>query len=353
MPSSTSSSESSTSSSVLPLDRAPSGPGTKTWVLVVLLFLCFFLSIESFWRHQGFQAEMVDDLNLWAYQRSQIYDDDGQSVVLVGGSRILQGFSTDVFRKRYPDFRITQLAAVGKIGFAPLEDLAKDNDFRGIVICSAMPDHFWQNAARSMANYVKHYRSRPIDFLLNHQIRTSIQQRLVSVQGRLGLKSLWRNWMKTGAIPTPSIQHAVAADRSRFVDFRGIDLSAKRATFLKRMKGTGPGPNPKYWWKRVQEIEPLITKIQDRGGRVIFVRYPLSGDAKLAQAKRYPRDQFWNIFASKSEAVTIHSDDYKSLSSFECPDWSHLDARDVPAFTSALLDVISDNGVLESASGNP
>ena len=61
----------------------------------------------------------------------------------------------------------------------------------------------------------------------------------------------------------------------------------------------------------------------------------------------YPRSAYWDHLAAATGAATLHFQDEPELTRFECPDTSHLDQRDAPAFTAALVDALARDGILE------
>ena len=101
------------------------------------------------------------------------------------------------------------------------------------------------------------------------------------------------------------------------------------------------------WLSKAGETELFVRKIQGRGGRVVFLHMPISG--RLLERDRLcaPKKYYWDQFARQSSAICIHFEDVESLRHFECPDDSHLDQRDDPRFTNALLDELVRRNVLE------
>ena len=71
---------------------------------------------------------------------------------------------------------------------------------------------------------------------------------------------------------------------------------------------------------------------------------PSSGVQWAHTERTLPKREYWDAFAARTRAATIHFKDYPELSQFECPDYSHLDARDVPAFTKALAGILQARG---------
>ena len=80
-----------------------------------------------------------------------------------------------------------------------------------------------------------------------------------------------------------------------------------------------------------------MKKIRDRGGRVVFVRFPVSGELKKHEDKLTPRAGPWTRLLKDTGAPGIYFEDYPELASFKCPEWSHLSAPDSVEFTKRLV----------------
>ena len=66
---------------------------------------------------------------------------------------------------------------------------------------------------------------------------------------------------------------------------------------------------------------------------------------KQDRKEHFPKAQFWDRFAADTRAVPVHFLDVPTLAHFECPDLTHIDERDAPRFTEALLDELTRLGV--------
>jgi hypothetical protein len=94
-------------------------------------------------------------------------------------------------------------------------------------------------------------------------------------------------------------------------------------------------------------IEPSgAGRIEQSGGRVIFVRYPVSGLIWKQLEKNYPRAAYWDEFAQHTRFATVHFKDYPELQ-FQCPDYSHLDMSQSPVFTQALAKILLERKLIE------
>ncbi len=93
-------------------------------------------------------------------------------------------------------------------------------------------------------------------------------------------------------------------------------------------------------------IAAATAAIQARGGAVAYVMFPVCGPLRTLEDAAYPRETYWDDFAARVGAPTVHYADVPGMADFDCPDWSHLDMRDAPAFTDLLLDELERQGVL-------
>jgi hypothetical protein len=113
--------------------------------------------------------------------------------------------------------------------------------------------------------------------------------------------------------------------------FDDLDRELKR-----RIAALAPNDNAVFL-QEIQRLRLLAKQIQDRGGRVVFIRLPESGYVREMDERRYPRALFWDHFAAGIGAPTLNFADVAGLKEFNCPDGSHLDYRDRARFTRALL----------------
>jgi len=88
--------------------------------------------------------------------------------------------------------------------------------------------------------------------------------------------------------------------------------------------------------KRFRDINAAVEKLRARGGKIVFVRLPVSGGLKQLEDKITPRNQTWDPLLKLTNAPGIHFEDYPELATFTCPEWSHLSAGDSVEFTKRL-----------------
>ena len=105
---------------------------------------------------------------------------------------------------------------------------------------------------------------------------------------------------------------------------------------------------PEPLFDQLKSTERNAERIRARGGRVILVRFPTSGALWTSVDERfYPRAEYWDVFAARTGMHMLHFQDVPGLAGFDCPDGSHIDAKDRTAFTEALLDALDERGWLD------
>jgi hypothetical protein len=87
---------------------------------------------------------------------------------------------------------------------------------------------------------------------------------------------------------------------------------------------------------RFGETAAAVKKIQARGGKVVFVRFPNGGDLQKLEDAATPRAGPWTRLMKETGAPNIYYSDYPELI-FNCPEWSHLSGPDSVEFTKRLV----------------
>ena len=334
-------------SSTFSSDRAPQKRWGLIWIFTGILSVSAISGIEMFWRAQGQVPVVNDGQELWSWYRNEVYGDPQKTVVLVGRSRQMCGFWTEGFRDRFPHHKLVQLSVAGAKVLPVFRNLAQDEAFSGTVFCSIMPydlsapidqphpylDYYIAQEKQSESLF-EHW-----EFGARHHLNS-----LVALNPRTSLKSAWRHFYMHRSLPTP-VNDQWRFDRAKYYDFSDADLEEKRAQHLKHNK-PGKPREPKSWLRKAVRIEAYVRKIQDRGGRVVFLRYPTTGENQARSEMKYPKHQIWDKFAEATSAETLHFKDVPAMCELECPDYSHLDIRDAPGFTSMLLDELVLRNVL-------
>ena len=82
---------------------------------------------------------------------------------------------------------------------------------------------------------------------------------------------------------------------------------------------------------------------------MIFVRFPTSGQILEWEAARFPKAEYWDAWVARDQLTAVHFADYPALKDFNCPDGTHLDYRESSLFTTALVTILNEKGLLPAA----
>lgn len=336
MPSSTSSSEPR---------RIPAGDWRGTWLVALALALGLLVVLERAARTHGQRPSVADDPIWWSLSRRHV-DDDPRVVAFVGTSRMQLAYDDAAFAEAAPKLRGVQLAINGVTAHGVLADLAADEHFRGVAVVDFDEwDIAWGDVYKQAKPYVErsHELWRAPGALANRWLSSYAQERLavLAVGGRPFLTGLLR-----GRWPPPTW---VAADRNRIsrADWSLAMPGSAEARAKNRLANfNDPPPPADAWVANALAIEPLVQRIRARGGDVVVVRLPVSGQLAAGFEHHYPRAQYWDAFARQSSAHVIHFRDVPALATLSCPDEMHLDQDDEPTFTRAIVETMRARGVL-------
>ena len=336
MPSSTSSFE----------RTVPGGRWGATWLVVAAVVALVVVRFELFVRSRGYQPSVKDDDHAWAWQRVRVANDSPRTMALLGSSRVMIAFSPEAFREVLPAWTYAQLGINGTTPIGALWDLARDESFRGVAVVDIGEQGFFKGSWSAQDTAIETYRRRwrAVGAMAERALATYVQSHLALLATR-GVHTFGKLW-RTGSWPKPPYV-TMHADRTRFADFALADLARARKARVDVLKPWESAVfDAAQWLADALAIEPAIAAIQARGGQVVYVRMPTCDERWIADEHLAPRAQFWGQLARKTRAITIHFKDDAVLSSFPCPDTSHIASKDGPAFTRRLLELLRQRGVL-------
>ena len=327
-------------------------------VAAALLTLLAAGAWEARVRAWGYAPALNDTSDLWADWREQVQAD---SIVVIGDSRALFDLDLDTIEQGLGR-RPVQLALVGSCAYPVLENLANDEQFHGTVISSLIPLMWlapppappYQNTLKAL----KRYQSRTVAQRASHHLGMLLEDRLAFLnQDDLTLEQLLRRVPVAdrpgfhGPPALPPYFQTMARDRRTTM----AEAAARPGPLQDRVKNGWlplftPPPPPSYVpaeafgqamgaavEKRFADTAAAVKKIQARGGRVIFVRFPMTGALRPHEDRLTPRQGPWDRILRESGARGIYFTDYPELAGFECPEWSHLSGPDSVEFTRRLV----------------
>lgn len=308
----------------------------RTWALALFAVALFFGGWEVFWRVRGFQPSLTDDARLWAAARRRV---EPRSTVLIGASRMHADVQPSVFREVTGATPI-QLAVSGGMIYPVLENLARDETFRGTVVCDLMEFEIATGLTTELEkSYVRASEQETLAGRSESLLRRGLQSRFALASEQLALPMVARS-VQRGVLPAPVNTRTILADRTLAINFSRVNITALRTEVASLSVYQGPSISTDEFISRAHRFEILAERIERRGGRVIFVKFPISGVLWERLESVYPKAYYWDEFARRTSFQTIHFKDYTDLQ-IECPDYSHLDGTVAPRFTRALAWIVS------------
>ena len=331
--------------------RIPNAPYKQIWFLGLLLLVVALFLNEQRWRNKGFLPNITDTKLYWGLQRDNVYSDNGKKkIVIIGFSRSQLGIVPEVLEAQFNNYKVVHLAIDGANAFAVLKDLSEDFDFNGIVLFDTFSPSLLNYKELGAKPWIDFYRNNfknygVIEKKLNLLINTWLQTNIVSLSSQLSL----RNILQSKFTPKLSFLHM---DQNRYKQayyydrMTATDLKRRRE---KRIEGAKKNFRPasvhdEIIFKKVvnNELLSFYKRLKFRGGDLILIRMPTTDEPWQHSQMKYPKKKFWDQITNWSHIPTIHFKDYKELSSFDCPDTSHLDANDAPEFTKRLANIIEE-----------
>lgn len=335
----------------------PDQPWGRLMLATSLVTLALAAAWEIKCRSWGYAPTLNDTPDLWAMRRNAVKPD---SVVIIGDSRAWFDLDLDEVERGLGS-RPVQLAIPGSCAYPVLADLADDKSFHGTVICSVVPIMFFapggppvQNSMdainRRRAQTVAQKASNEIGMFLEEHIAFLKEDDLTlgELLNRLPIPN------RAGALVGPPLPpYFETEDRERRA--RMAPQCAIPGPLQDRVKYGWlplftPPPLPTYIPRdvflggmaqaveaRFRDAASAVHRIRARGGKVVFVRFPVSGELRKLEDQATPRTGRWDRLLKDTGAPGIYFTDYPELASFTCPEWSHLSASDSVEFTHLLV----------------
>ena len=329
----------------------------------LLIAAAFIGVVELRLAARGYKPSVLDSAATWIEQRQRADALGSGAIVLVGGSRIL--LDTDAASlRRETGLEPVQLAVDGSSFVPVLADLAADPGIRGTVLVDFEVSELMGPARYDTAYaYEEAYAHRPRSSLPNFKsseafLTDALHAHLRSYSD--GARPLTQ--IRTRILePRPTAQYLrMLPDREVLADYRQVEMPA--FYYFRVMRNLGePMPEAQgmnytqleadiqgriaalsaidnsYFLSSMVEIEGMANAIEARGGRVLFMVFPKSGDVEELDDRRFPRTMFWDRFAALTRSKTLYFSDIPALRTLVCPDGSHLDYHDRGRFTRAMV----------------
>ena len=335
----------------------PPVPWRGMTVVAVLIVIAATAAWELYVRSLGYGPTLNDTEDLWTQVRRRV---GPESLVIVGESRPLFDLDLDELEKGLGK-RPIQLALPGSCAYPVLADVINDDKFHGTIICSIVPGMFFAPGGpllETSEKALKRYRNQTVAQRVSHHLGMFLEERVAFLkQEDLTLDMLLnkvplRN-RPNALVPPTFPPYFQTVDRERRA--RMIEKCAQPGELQTRIQQIWlplftPPPPPSFVPKEVfmeqmgkavearfRDTVAAVNKLRARGGKIVFVRFPNNGELKVLENRLSPRDKTWDPLIKSTGAPGIYYEDYPELSTFVCPEWSHLSAGDSVEFSKRLV----------------
>jgi hypothetical protein len=321
----------------------------QAWLIAALLALAALVAAERHWRALGYQPNILDSAQLWSLERGRLYGGDRIPLAILGASRIEFGTDLALMRERLPKYEPVMLAINGRFPLAVLRDLAEDEAFHGAVLCDVDARGLSKQHREMQAGYASYFHNQwTPSWRIHREALTRWQQWLVIANPDFSVAALGKHLFAGGEAFRP--YHRFHADRTGDIDFTQVDVSAVTQHFAQVLREgtiTKAPVTPEQWLRELDQVNEWVRRIQARGGTVIFYETPTLADAHEIDERAFPRQLYWDRFAATTPARMLNSADVPRLASARLPDQVHVDFRDKPNLTEALVAALLERGMLE------
>ena len=335
----------------------PELPWRGITVVVVVTVCIAAAAWEVRCRGVGYGPTLNDTEDLWAEARRRV---EPESVVIIGDSRAWFDCDLDELERGLGK-RPVQLAQAGSCAYPILENLADDKRFHGTIICSMVPGMFFAPGGprlETARNAVKRFHGQTWAQRVSHHLAIPLENHVAFLKERdLTLEALLKQLPlpnRTGALvpprPPPYFQTIDRERRARMIESEAHPgrLQTQIQNGWRRLCAAPPPPRhvPKEVVaaqvgeaveKRFRDTTVAVEKLRARGGRIVFVRFPFSGELKEIEDRVTPRTGIWDRLLRDTAAPGIYFEDFPELAGFQCPEWSHLSAGDSVEFSKRLV----------------
>lgn len=317
-------------------------------------------------RSLGLHTADIDDGNsYWAVERRRIYSGPRDPVVILGDSRILFDTNLDVWQQ-LTGVRPVQLALPGTPALPFLTDLADDEHFAGLVVLGVNEAIFFLPVPGVNGEALHYSRTESPSQRFGHRINLLLQRGLAFVESDYSLFSL---------IDRLDIPNRPGVDANYITvgkEYAGIwklsESFADRQTTLWPRLETDPylrkhaelawsgliavindllahnKPYPDALVSRmIAQTQRDVEKIRGRGGEVVLVRPPASGEFLRWERIVVPRVTVWDRLLRETHSFGIHFEDYPEMRALVPREWSHLGGSDQKVFSRAYVTVLCQN----------
>ena len=331
--------------------RLPNLAYGRLWAWTSVSLVLLVIMLEILLPAQGYSPSVSDSKALWAINRAAVYPQGNKNtLVILGSSRSQLGVVPEVLAQRLENYRIIDLAVNATAAPATFADLASDPDFVGTIVLDIDPSNMFATSQQPWVDYYRQewFHAGRVETIINTQIQVFLQSRFVFTAAQFRFKELvWTRNLRPSYLQGQANRYLPAYYYVRLTASERAENLAGRIERTKQYYRDEPSLSPtEFVATLAAEYGPLIAQLRARGGEVIFLHMPISGEVEEIVDAAYPQADYCDAIAPTLGVPTVHYRDAEGLRGFVCPDGSHLDAADARVFTANLADELIRRGIV-------
>ncbi len=320
----------------------PSTANGRVARLAGVASLGWLVTYETVLALLGFPPTVDDGVELWCVARERSVSSQ-DPIVVVGTSRILTAFDLPAAREEFPGREIVQLAWPGKHPIATLESLIEDERFTGSVIVDATVESFLP-IHREDQRFLNAFYEDDWSWLkaIERHASTLLQTHSRVFSWEANPLRIAEAVVLRGELPEVGAYRS-AVDRNYAIDSRLTGAEQLLAGKISRLENGRPlwseGSDAGMASQALgvaYELKEGISRLRERGGEVVFARWPEHPDLSAAYPSPLEREALWRRIMQVLGAPSLHHVDVPTLQGFDFPDGTHLALEQRAAFTQTL-----------------
>jgi len=329
----------------------------KSLIIALIISIISLTAWELYWRTKPdyYKAYLEDSKYLWSEQRAMVDTATSDDIILLGASRSGYNLNTHIWKETQGLMPIN-LSVNGQNPGSFFDDIVNNTSFNGTIIISVTPvAWFWPKSSwHKGKQWINHYYNQTYAHKLGHFLSKPLQRNLVMLTktasyNDLDLKSLINQIELEERVSTNNVGGIKLISFGYNDEQRNLYMYPRMTSALHFQKEITNE------WDRIlinvpdyEDIKDsipstintykiLIDKFKSRGGNIVFIRHKSEeGWNKYAQ-KVFPDDKVWNKFIETVKCPSYHYEDYKFMSKYKLPDWSHMNAEDAKTYTNDMV----------------
>lgn len=329
----------------------------KVFMASVVVAIALLVPYEYYFRFvEVWPAGYDNNPELWAIQRRKVDHMTKEDIVIIGSSRGNFDLNIHLFdsvTNRLP----AMLALPGGSPYYTMEDIVENTDFNGLLIVSVAPGLFYTVGGSGSAQWVK---SDRIEFAGKQTYASRFSQAVYMLinplfcylDPEIALKDLIYR------LPLPdrdSVEHEVVwPPMVTFDQYRSVRMNEgmETDTALQNWQ-TSIWHRPVWKNKYTDSVDVILNhyaslakKLQERGGRVAYIRPPVTGEYLEYEPQLWPRQQYWDELVKRSGTKGYHFQEYAETRDMNPPEWSHLNRKESDIYTRTIIRLLQQDGLL-------